>query len=114
MVLDFEIWPFQNRHLEPKGPVQVNGKSDKKCTFFTKFALRKKNRLHNFFSIYIYMFKSRKTQNIPKNRNFCTVARYRFIKAKQGNSVSANTFCDRCVHGRKMLSRERLLSVRSV
>ncbi len=23
-VLDFEIWPFQNRHLEPKGPVQLS------------------------------------------------------------------------------------------
>ena len=42
-MLNFEIWSFQNRHLEPKGPVQVNSKRDKKCTFWAKFALRKQN-----------------------------------------------------------------------
>ncbi len=80
-MLSFEIWSFQNRHLEPKRPVQVNGKSAKKFTFCAKFAalrskissitfsqfyvclnldtdllINEKNWLDNFFSI-LCMFK---------------------------------------------------------
>ncbi len=49
-MLDFEIWPFQNRHLEPKGPVEVDGKSDKMYTFRIYFALREKNVSITFFN----------------------------------------------------------------
>ena len=52
-MLHFEIWLFQNTHLEPKGPVQVNSKSDKKCTFCAKFALRKKIGSITFSQFYI-------------------------------------------------------------
>ena len=31
-MLDFEIWAFKNRYLEPKGHEEVNGKSNKRCT----------------------------------------------------------------------------------
>ncbi len=40
-------------HLEPKGPVQVNGKSDKKCIFCANFALRKKIGSITFSQFYI-------------------------------------------------------------
>ncbi len=49
---DFEIWPFQKRHLEQQQKkLLVNGKSVKKCTFRTYYASRKKHSSDNFFSI---------------------------------------------------------------
>ena len=91
-MLDFEICPFQNRHLEPNsGPVQVNDKSDKKCTFCAKFALRKKIGSITFSQFCICLNLARtlhingkklgghsscfkkKPQNRPKNCNFCTI-----------------------------------------
>ena len=123
-MLDFEICPFQNRQLEPKGLVQFNGKSDKKCTFCAKFAFeKKKNGSITFSQFYIclnvaralhininklgggslFSLKKKNAKKTPKNSHLCTIARYRFTKAQQCNSVSAFTPCNRCVPGRKML-----------
>ncbi len=105
------------RHLQPKGSVQqVNGKSDKKCMFWAKFALRKEIWLDNFSHFYICLNLARdvlnlkklegvtkywafkeKMQNKPKNI-FCTVARSCFTKVQQCNSVSVIILCDRCAH----------------
>ncbi len=45
------------RHLEPNSSVQVNAKVTKSAHFclHKKFALRKKNRLDNFYQVYIYI-----------------------------------------------------------
>ncbi len=44
-VLDFEIWPFQNRHIWNQKALYMSMASDKKCTFWANFALRKRKKM---------------------------------------------------------------------
>ena len=89
----FEILPFQNKGLEPKGPVQVNGKVTKSAHFLPSL-LWEKIGLITFSQFYICLNLARnlhinlkklrghsscffrKTPNRPKNHHFCNIARY--------------------------------------
>ncbi len=131
-MLDFEIWPFQNRHLEPKGPVQVNGKSDKKCTFCAKFALIKKVDSITFSQFYICSNLardlhikvkrigghgsrfSRKMQNRPKNLIFVLLRAIVLQKRNNATALVRSPLAIDAYLDEKCSPREHLRSVRSV
>ncbi len=122
-MLNFEIWSFQNSHLEPKGPVQVNGKSDKKCTFWAKFILREKKKKKNgllCFSLArdlhingktggwgVTVVFPKKSKTDPKIAIF-VLLRDIVSQKHNCNSVSAITPCDRSIPRQKMLPMRAL------
>ena len=54
-LLNFEIWAFQNKHLEPKGPVPISMVEVTKSAHFGPSCFEKKKWLDNFFQFYIYL-----------------------------------------------------------